>query len=238
MKFFTLPAFLCYPQQCCGSGFTESTSGSRYFAESGSGSRLLLNPGPDLDQDLLWQNYWKSNYWKKFLLSRTVIYVFFNPTSEVQAFSFQTWISSFFRFWGTFLACLDPDTSSQLNLDPIQIRIRNTDLLWQFFSVLMFFTACLTFLFILFTTAWSAALQIWHILRMLGLNSELLQSPHLWDVATARSHQQKPKSVFRIHDFFVWIRIRISGSMPLTNGSGSGSCYFRYWPSRRQQKLI
>jgi hypothetical protein len=28
-------------------------------------------------------------------------------------------------------------------------------------------------------------------------------------------------SVFRIHDFLEWIRIR--GSMPLTNGSGSGS---------------
>ncbi len=35
----------------------------------------------------------------------------------------------------------------------------------------------------------------------------------------------------RIHDIFVWIRIR--GSMPLTNGSefGSRSCYFRHWPS-------
>ncbi len=41
-------------------------------------------------------------------------------------------------------------------------------------------------------------------------------------------------SVFRIHDIFVGIRIR--GSMPLTNGSGSGSCYFRHWPSRGQQK--
>ncbi len=26
--------------------------------------------------------------------------------------------------------------------------------------------------------------------------------------------------------------------MPLTNGSGSGSCYFRHWPSRCQQKTI
>ncbi len=32
----------------------------------------------------------------------------------------------------------------------------------------------------------------------------------------------------------MWIRIRIRGSMPLTNGSGS--CYFRHWPSRDQQK--
>ncbi len=38
---------------------------------------------------------------------------------------------------------------------------------------------------------------------------------------------QKP--VLRIHDILVWIQIR--GSMPLTNGSGSGSFYFhhRYW---------
>jgi hypothetical protein len=36
----------------------------------------------------------------------------------------------------------------------------------------------------------------------------------------------------------IWIRIR--GSMFLTTGSGSesGSCYFRHWPSRCQQKLI
>ncbi len=44
--------------------------------------------------------------------------------------------------------------------------------------------------------------------------------------------------VLRIHDILGWIRIRILGSMPLTNGSGSGSgsCYFRQWPSRCQQK--
>ncbi len=42
--------------------------------------------------------------------------------------------------------------------------------------------------------------------------------------------------MFRIHDILVWIRIR--RSMPLTNGSrsGSGSCYFCHWPSRCQQK--
>ncbi len=41
-----------------------------------------------------------------------------------------------------------------------------------------------------------------------------------------------------IHDILVWIRIWIRGSMPLTNGSGSGfgSCYFRHWPSRCKQK--
>jgi hypothetical protein len=40
--------------------------------------------------------------------------------------------------------------------------------------------------------------------------------------------------VFRIHDILGWIRIRILGSMLLT--SGSGSCYFRHWPSRCQKK--
>ncbi len=42
--------------------------------------------------------------------------------------------------------------------------------------------------------------------------------------------------VFRICDIFVWIRIRSRGSIPLTNGFGFGSCYFRHWPSRCQQK--
>ncbi len=44
----------------------------------------------------------------------------------------------------------------------------------------------------------------------------------------------------RIPDILVQIQLRIRGSMPLTNGSefGSGSCYFRHWPSRRQQKLF
>ncbi len=53
-------------------------------------------------------------------------------------------------------------------------------------------------------------------------------------------HQKPFFAVFRIHDILVWIRIliRIRGSMLLTNGSGfgSGSWYFRHWPSRRQQK--
>jgi hypothetical protein len=44
--------------------------------------------------------------------------------------------------------------------------------------------------------------------------------------------------VSRIHDILGWIRIRILGSMPLTNGFGSGSwsCYIRHWHSRCQQK--
>ncbi len=40
--------------------------------------------------------------------------------------------------------------------------------------------------------------------------------------------------VLRIHDILVWIRIRIRGSMPLTNGF----CYFCHWRSRYQQKTI
>ncbi len=44
------------------------------------------------------------------------------------------------------------------------------------------------------------------------------------------------KSVLRINDILVWIRIWtwIRGSMPLTNGSGSS--YLCHWPLRFQQK--
>ncbi len=38
-----------------------------------------------------------------------------------------------------------------------------------------------------------------------------------------------PKSMFRIHDILVWIRICVS--MP--PGYVSGSCFFRHWPSKR-----
>jgi hypothetical protein len=34
------------------------------------------------------------------------------------------------------------------------------------------------------------------------------------------------------------VRIRILESVPLTNGSGSGFCSFRRWPSRCKQKII
>jgi hypothetical protein len=45
-------------------------------------------------------------------------------------------------------------------------------------------------------------------------------------------------AVLRIYDILV--RIRIRGSMPLTNGygSGSGSCYFSHWPQDANKKLI
>ncbi len=33
------------------------------------------------------------------------------------------------------------------------------------------------------------------------------------------------------------VRIRIRGSVPLTSGSGSGSCFFRQWTTRWQQNI-
>ncbi len=43
-----------------------------------------------------------------------------------------------------------------------------------------------------------------------------------WTLARCRGTCYLP--VFRIHDILGWIRIRILGSVVLTNGSGSGSC--------------
>jgi hypothetical protein len=46
----------------------------------------------------------------------------------------------------------------------------------------------------------------------------------------AEVHIMGKNSVLPIHDILVWIRIRIRGSIHLTNGtgSGSGSCYFHH----------
>jgi hypothetical protein len=68
-----------------------------------------------------------------------------------------------------------------------------------------------------------------------------------WGVVTSRSDRRCAPmdilrgskcfcylAVLRIFDILVWIRIRILGSMPLTNGSGS--FYFHHWHSRWQQK--
>ncbi len=52
------------------------------------------------------------------------------------------------------------------------------------------------------------------------------------------------QAVLRIHDILVWIRILIwiRGSISLTNGFGSGcgygSCYFRHWTSRCENKKL
>ncbi len=42
--------------------------------------------------------------------------------------------------------------------------------------------------------------------------------------------------VLRIHEILE--RIRMRGSIPLTNGSGCGSCYFRQWSSNVNKKLF
>ncbi len=72
-----------------------------------------------------------------------------------------------------------------------------------------------------------------HILQLVGLGH---QQADILVVPLGRRHvldeeQDALEAVLRIHDILGWIRIRIwiSGSMPLTNGSGcgSGSCYFR-----------
>ncbi len=57
----------------------------------------------------------------------------------------------------------------------------------------------------------------------------------VWGCNNVQYHTVLKKAVLRIHEILVRIRIRILGSIPLTYGSGcgSGSCYFRHWPSRR-----
>ncbi len=55
---------------------------------------------------------------------------------------------------------------------------------------------------------------------------------------TVMGHQTELKLVMRIHDILGWIRSWIRGSMPLTNGPGSGSRYFRHWPSQDANKKL
>jgi hypothetical protein len=45
-------------------------------------------------------------------------------------------------------------------------------------------------------------------------------------------------AVFRIHDILVWIRIRIRESMPLTNGSGTFTSFFKDKKSKRSHKRV
>jgi hypothetical protein len=59
----------------------------------------------------------------------------------------------------------------------------------------------------------------------------ILQKSELF-ASCSRSYSQCCGST----DILVWIRIWIRRSMPLINGSGSGSCYFRHWPSRCRHK--
>jgi hypothetical protein len=55
------------------------------------------------------------------------------------------------------------------------------------------------------------------------------------DLKNYKIHHHGPsQAVLQIHDILMWIRIRIRGSIPLTNGSGfgsgcgSGSFYFHH----------
>ncbi len=73
-----------------------------------------------------------------------------------------------------------------------------------------------------------------------NLQAQFFCEPQIWFKSVKKIYLNWP--VFRIHNIFEWIRIR--GSMPLANGSwsdpkpGYGSCFFRHWPSRCQQKTI
>ncbi len=57
-----------------------------------------------------------------------------------------------------------------------------------------------------------------------------------WDIAVKPYLASTAQAVLRIRDILV--RIRICGSVPLTNVSLSGFCCFFHWPSRHQQKTI
>jgi hypothetical protein len=62
--------------------------------------------------------------------------------------------------------------------------------------------------------------------------SKKIRETHLHQrTEKSKKHQQtiaSPKPVLRIHDIFCVDPIQIRLPMPLTNGSGSGSCYFRH----------
>jgi hypothetical protein len=47
------------------------------------------------------------------------------------------------------------------------------------------------------------------------------EGPDPYALNTVQPQNDQLQTVFRIHDILGWIRIRIRGSMPLTNGSGS-----------------
>jgi hypothetical protein len=87
-------------------------------------------------------------------------------------------------------------------------------------------------------TYWRGTKNIyWIVFRMCNYHCDAkILHKHLFikrngDTSTGDTNVLNP--VLRIRDILGWIRIR--GSMPLTNGSGCGSCHFRHWPSRRQQ---
>ncbi len=101
-------------------------------------------------------------------------------------------------------------------------RIRNTAFSW---STLI--SSCTWCTYLLWVTWWLISVGPG------GSSLEMLLPP-LVPLISLENLLGGCKPVLRIHDILGWIRIR--GSMPLTNGSGFGSWYYRRWPSRCQQK--
>ncbi len=93
---------------------------------------------------------------------------------------------------------------------------------------------------LIWTPAWDRWSACWWVRRCVAVAGEWLGGcGGIWHWLNRTNHWGSCTrllwiSVLRIHDILVWIQIWISGSMPLTNGSGS--CYFRHWPSKCQQK--
>ncbi len=128
--------------QGCGSGFSESGSGSTHFAESECWSRLLMNL--DLiriqsgsEPKFLTVNFGE-NYKRKFFFFIKKRHIcLLKPFQAPGETSSHTEISSnkkplrFFIFWETIVACLDLPSLTQLNPDPIQIRIRIQNAVWH-----------------------------------------------------------------------------------------------------------
>jgi len=70
---------------CFGSEFTESVSGSRHFAESGPGSKLLLNPNPIRIQTKIFYEKMINTFTIRKFSHQKLINVFLVPTKDVKA---------------------------------------------------------------------------------------------------------------------------------------------------------
>ncbi len=100
--------------------FSVSDPDSRFFAESGCGSRLFLNPDPirmRIQTKILYEkiltNLKLENFCDRIphMAYTTVRYVFLNPSKEP--------LVIFSHFWGTIMASLDPDSQSG-SADPVE----------------------------------------------------------------------------------------------------------------------
>jgi hypothetical protein len=79
------------------------------------------------------------------------------------------------------------------------------------------------------------AINTWQIWSWVCLAREEGCSPASTVLSGEKNRSKVLKSVLGIRDILP--RIRIRGSIPLTNGSGSVSCYFRQWFLRWQLKI-